>query len=87
MRLPLLENIISFLLGVLWTLLGVSLFLTFTIFYHSGLFYAIALSLLVAAFWLFWIIVLEMANIQIEKLKEVKKQTRLLQEIRHRLQE
>ncbi|BCD62358.1 hypothetical protein NitYY0826_C1234 [Nitratiruptor sp. YY08-26] len=86
MRTPLLENVISFLLGVLWTLMGISVFFVFITTYHSSIIFAIALSLLIAAFWLFIIVVLEMANLQIEKLKEMKKQTRLLQEIRHRLE-
>ncbi len=81
MKYSFLENIISFLLGVLWTLLGVSVFVTFMLFYHSGILFAIAVSFLVVAFWLFLIVIVEMAHIQIEKLKELQKQTRFLQSL------
>ncbi len=82
-----LEIVISFLLGVLWALLGLSVALIFLSFYKISFFSAISLSLLAACFWLFLIVLLEMANIQIEKLKELKEQTQILQEIEKRLYE
>ena len=85
MRLPLLENVISFLLGVLWTLLGVSVLFTFLSLWNTSILLAISMSVFVASFWLFLIVLLEMANIQIDKLKELKKQTALLQKLHDQL--
>ena len=82
-----LEVVISFLLGVLWALLGLSVALVFLSFYKVSLFAAISFSLLAACFWLFLIVLLEMANIQIDKLKELQEQTQILREIEKRLYE
>ncbi len=87
MRRPWLEYAISFLLGVLWALLGLSVALVFLSFYKISLFTAISFSLLVACFWLFLIVILEIANIQIDKLKELKHQSQLLESIEKRLYE
>ncbi len=82
-----LEIVISFLLGVLWALLGLSVALVFFSFYKVSFFAALSFSILVACFWLFLIVFLEMANIQIDRLKELKEQTRILQKIEKRLYE
>ena len=82
-----LEIVISFLLGVLWALLGLSVALVFLSFYKVSLFAAISFSLLTACFWLFLIVLLEMANLQIDKLKELQEQTQILREIEKRLYE
>ncbi len=85
MKLAWLENIVSFLLGVLWTLLGLSVLFIFLANYKTSIAFALALSVLIATFWLFWIVILEMARIQIEKLKELKRQTKLLQSLHDKL--
>ncbi len=82
-----LEYVISFLLGVIWALLGLSVALVFLSFYKISLFAAISFSLLAACFWLFLIVLLEMANIQIDKLKELKHQSQILEAIEKRLYE
>ncbi len=82
-----LEIVISFLLGVLWALLGLSVALVFLSFYKVSFFAAISFSLLTACFWLFLIVLLEMANLQIDKLKELQEQTQILREIEKRLYE
>ena len=85
MKFSLLESIISFLLGVLWTLLGISVLFTFLFNYKTSIIFALGLSILIATFWLFWIVMLEMARIQLEKLKELQKQTRLLRSLHDKL--
>ncbi len=87
MKRPFLGIVISFLLGVLWALMAISVLLTFFSLFHSSFVAAIALSLLVGAFWLFLIVILEMANIQIEKLKELRRQSEILESIEKRLYE
>ena len=87
MKRSLLEIVISFLVGVLWALMLISVVLTFLSLLHAGVVIAISLSLLVASFWLFMIVILEMANIQIEKLKELRHQSQILESIEKRLYE
>jgi len=55
--------------------------LVFLSFWHTSWIFALAMSLFVASFWLLLIVLLEMANLQIDKLKELKKQTALLQKL------
>lgn len=87
MKTKFLENIISFLLGIFWALLILSALILFKSFYPLGVVTAIVIAVLSTAFWLLIIIFLEIANIQIEKLKEEKRQTKLLESIKHRLNE
>ena len=82
-----LESIISFLLGVFWALLIISAFFTFEMFYPLGLLNAIVMTILSSSFWLLIIIFLEIANVQFEKLKEARKQTKILESIQNRLNE
>jgi len=83
----LLENIISFLLGIFWALLALSAFFSFMIFKDSGLLEAVVAALFSSVFWLLIILFLEIANIEIEKVKELKKQTKILELIKHKLYE
>ena len=85
MQLSWLQAIINFLLGVLWTLLGVSTLAIFLATYHVGILYALVLSVFAVIAWLFVIILVEMANVQLHKLKELKKQTALLEEIKDKI--
>ncbi len=80
-----LEGVISFLLGVLWTLLVLTAILTFIALFKNGVLFALVVSIITASIWLIFIVLLEMANLQIEKLKELKKQTKLLQAIKNSL--
>ena len=81
----LLRSVISFLSGVLWALMLLSLAFVFHALYQTSLLYALMIALLVAAFWLVWIVLLELVNIQLDKLHELQKQTRLLHEIKQKL--
>ena len=85
MKKSLLENIISFLLGIFWALLILSAFFFFTTFIKNGLLTAIVFTVLSSIFWLMFIVFLEVCNIQIEKIKELKRQTKILESIKNRL--
>ncbi|BCD68208.1 hypothetical protein [Nitratiruptor sp. YY09-18] len=85
MRLYLLENVINFLLGLLWALMAISAFILFTSLLHVHILYALGIAVLDIAFWLFVIVLLEMANLQIQEYKELRRQTALLEEIHHNL--
>ncbi len=61
--------------------MGVSTFFVFVASYHVGIVYALGMSLVSMIFWLFWIVIIEMANIQLQKLDEMRKQTELLRSI------
>lgn len=87
MRKTLLENIISFLLGAFWALFIISAFFFFQSFIPLGIVPAVVAVLISSLFWLLFIVFLELANLQIEKIKEMKKQTRLLESIKHKLNE
>jgi len=77
----LLENVISFLLGLFWALLIISALIIFKSFYNISILFAIVVVIASSTFWLLLIIFLEIANIQIEKLKELKKQTKILESL------
>jgi len=81
----LLKNSISFVLGVLWTLLGLSIAYAFLNF--DDLVLAASVALFLTVFWLILIIIVEMANIQILKYEEMKRQTAILERIEKRLHE
>ena len=75
------ERLISLLQGASWALVLVGAVSFFTTFYSFGL-----LSALIAAFigslgGLLFVVLFEIANIQIEKLDEIKKQTKLLEKL------
>ncbi|HIE34868.1 MAG TPA: hypothetical protein EYP79_01555 [Campylobacterales bacterium] len=81
MKKTLLENVISFLLGLFWALLIISALIIFKSFYNISILFAIVVVIASSTFWLLLIIFLEIANIQIEKLKELKKQTKILESL------
>ena len=81
MRRVFLQNVISFLSGVLWATAALSAFFVFIATFQTGIGYAIAMTVIDLLFWLFWIVVIEMANIQLQKLDELRKQTELLRSI------
>jgi len=81
----LLENVISFLLGIFWALLIISALILFKSFYTLGILPALVAVIISSVFWLLFIVLLETLNLQIEKLKEIKKQTEILESIEKRL--
>ncbi len=81
MRRIFLKNVISFLSGVLWATAALSAFFVFIGTLQTGIGYAIAMTVIDLLFWFFWIVIIEMANIQLEKLDELRKQTELLRSI------
>ncbi|MRI83178.1 MAG: hypothetical protein C6I00_02030 [Nitratiruptor sp.] len=85
MELRLLRFAISFLSGVLWTLFLLSLFYTFTHFMRYSLGEAIVYSFILSIFWLFLILLVELAHLQVEKLKELRRQSHLLERIARKL--
>ncbi|WP_281950939.1 hypothetical protein [Nitrosophilus kaiyonis] len=87
MKKTLLENVISFLLGIFWALLILSAFFFFQSFINLGFLPALVAVILSSVFWLLFIVFLEIANIQVEKIKELKKQTRILESIKHKINE
>ncbi len=85
MKKSLLEGIINFFLGVFWALLLLSAFLAFESFYMFGFFPALFSAFISSIIWIILIVVLEMANIQIQKYKEIKKQTEILERLEKKL--
>jgi len=75
------------MLGIFWALLLLSAFFFFRSFISLGILPALTAVIFSTVFWLFFIIILEMANLQIEKIKELKKQTEILESIEKRLYE
>ena len=73
------EKLLSLLLGAAWALVVVGSATFFISFYHSGIVVALLGAFIGALIGLFFVVVFEIAQIQIDKLKELKKQTQLLQ--------
>jgi len=78
---PLLSFLVNFLLGASWAfaLLGASTL--FFLLLHIGLFYSLIGSLLGALPGLFMVLLIEYFLMRQEKLNELKKQTKLLEEL------
>ncbi|MFK5880909.1 MAG: hypothetical protein QM482_01735 [Sulfurospirillum sp.] len=75
------EKLLSLLQGAAWALVfvgSVSFFLTL---YHLGIFVALFGAFIGALLGLFFVVLFEIAQVQIDKLKELKKQTELLTEL------
>ncbi len=73
------EKLLSLLLGVAWALVVVGAVTFFLSLYHSGIVVALLGAFMGALIGLFFVVLFELAQIQIDKLKELKKQTELLQ--------
>jgi len=73
------EKLLSLLLGAAWALVVVGATTFFISFYHSGILIALLGAFIGALIGLFFVVLFEIAQIQIDKLKELKKQTQLLQ--------
>jgi len=75
------DKIISFLLGASWAIVIFGALITFKIFLFLGLGASIFLTLLFVFITLFMILTIDAFAINREKLNEVKKQTKLLEDI------
>ncbi|WP_457747349.1 hypothetical protein [Sulfurimonas sp.] len=75
------ERIISFLLGASWAIVIFGALISFKIFMVLGLFFAIFLTLLYIIISLFLILALDAFLVNKERLREVKKQTELLEKL------
>jgi len=75
------ERLISLLQGASWALVLIGAFSFFTALYPFGLFSGIIGAFLGSLGGLFFVVVFEIGNIQIEKLEEMKKQTKLLEKL------
>ena len=85
MRRTIAETVVNFLLGAAWAIVvlgAVSLFWSFLPF---GLFVALLAGLVGSLSGFFLVVVLEVAALQFEKHRELRRQSRLLEEIRDAL--
>ena len=75
------EKLLSLLQGAAWALVAVGSISFFMSLYHLGLFIAILGAFIGALLGLFFVVIFEIAQLQIDKLKEMKKQTLLLEKL------
>lgn len=75
------EKLLSLLLGAAWALVIVGSTSFFLSLYHLGIFIALLGAFIGALLGLFFVVVFEIAQIQVDKLKELKKQTTLLEKL------
>ncbi len=73
------EKLLSLLQGASWALVFVGSTSFFLTLYHLGFFVALFGAFLGALLGLFFVVIFEIAQVQIDKLKELKKQTKLLE--------
>ena len=78
---PLLSLLINFLLGASWAFALLGAATLFFLFLHVGLFYSLFGSFLGALPGLFMVLLIEYFLMREEKLDELKKQTKLLEEL------
>ncbi len=81
------DAILSFLLGVSWAFIIIGAWVVFSLFSFLGFPTALFFTAMFVFAGLFGILLLETMSLYREKVEEVKKQTRLLQDIRNRLKE
>ena len=75
------EKLLSLLQGAAWALVVVGAFTLFTNFYHLGLLIGIFGAFLGSLVGFFFVVLFELIQIQFDKLREVKKQTKLLEKL------
>lgn len=80
-----LETLIGFLTGVSWALVIILFLKLFFSFLPFGIFYALLAGSLGFVVGLFLVVIVELFSLQIEKTKEIKKQTKLLEDILNKL--
>lgn len=78
---PLLSLLINFLLGASWAFALVAASTLFFLFLEIGIFYALFAAFLGALPGLFMVLLMEYFLMREEKLNELRKQTKLLQEL------
>jgi membrane associated rhomboid family serine protease len=86
MRRTVAETIVSFLLGAAWAIVLLGFVLFFWSFMPYGLVVAVMAALVGSLFGLFLVVMLEVAALQFEKHRELKRQTHLLKKIREALE-
>jgi predicted membrane-bound spermidine synthase len=75
------EFLISFLSGASWALVLLGAVLFFSIFSHFSLFIGFLGAFIGSLVGLFMVLIVEIFNIQIQKLEELKRQTKLLEKL------
>ncbi len=78
---PILSMLINVLLGASWAFALLGAFTLFFLFIHVGFFYSFVGSFLGAIPGLFMVLLIEYFLMREEKLNELKKQTKLLEEL------
>ncbi|MEA3418406.1 MAG: hypothetical protein U9Q90_03320 [Campylobacterota bacterium] len=81
LRRSLLGVLVNFLLGAAWAFVLIGVLYTFFSFYRFGFIDAVMMTFLGALPGLFFVVVLEYLLVGLERLGEIKKQTRLLEEL------
>jgi predicted membrane protein len=75
------EFLINLLLGVAWAVTVLGAFLGFQSFYHYGIYTALVATLFGSLFGFILVVILEVIILQINRDKEIKKQTGILENI------
>ncbi|BDY12081.1 hypothetical protein [Hydrogenimonas cancrithermarum] len=82
MRQTLAETIISFLLGAAWALVLLGAAFLFWSFFPFGIVIALMAALVGSLFGLLFVVLLEVAALQFEKMRELRRQTKILESIK-----
>ncbi len=85
MKRTLIETVINFLLGAAWAIVILGAALFFWSFMPFGLFIAAVAAVAGSLFGLFLVVILEVAALQFDKYRQLRKQTILLEKIERRL--
>ncbi|WP_456451836.1 hypothetical protein [Hydrogenimonas sp.] len=86
MRRTVAESIVSFLLGAAWAIVLLGAVLLFWSFWPFGIVIAFMAGIVGSLFGLFLVVMLEVATLQFEKHRELKRQTHLLKKIEKALE-
>jgi len=78
---PFLSHLVNFLLGASWAFAFMGATTLFFLLFHIGFFYSLIGSLLGALPGLFFVLLIEYFLMRQEKLEELKKHTKLLEEL------
>jgi uncharacterized membrane protein YadS len=76
------EKIINFLLGASWAIVLFGALITFQTFFTFGIFISVFMTILFIFISLFMILILDSFLVNREKLEEMKKQTKILEELK-----
>lgn len=72
--------LVNFLLGVAWAFVLIGALYTFSSFYPFGIFYALLMAFFGVLPGLFVVVLLEYLMVGMERLEEMKKQTKLIEQ-------